>query len=151
MPKNPSDDALRELLARSRTIAVVGASSKPERPSLHVIEQLLHAGYNVIPVNPNEKSVLGQRAYPSLAEVPEPVDIVDVFRPASETPALADDAVRIGAKTLWLQLGIWSNEAAARAQNAGLTVVMNKCIGATVGILGVHAAPALDEPSESAR
>jgi predicted CoA-binding protein len=147
--KNPSDDALRDLLARSRTIAVVGASPKPERPSLHVIEQLLDAGYHVIPVNPNETLVLGQRSYPSLADVPEPVDIVDVFRPASETPAIADEAVRIGAKALWLQLGIWNNEAAARAAAAGLTVVMNRCIGATVGILGVHAAPPLDETSES--
>jgi predicted CoA-binding protein len=138
MHKNPSDDELRELLTRSRTIAVVGASSRPDRPSSGVMKILLDAGFRVIPVTPRETEVLGQRAFGSLADVPEPVDIVDVFRRAPETPQIADDAVRIGAKALWLQLGIWSEEAAARATAGGLIVVMNRCVGQTVAQLGVR-------------
>jgi predicted CoA-binding protein len=138
--KNPSDPTLREMLMRARTVAVVGASSKADRPSLHVMQILMDAGYRVIPVTPVEAEVLGQRAVASLADVPVPLDIVDVFRRASETPAIADQAVAVGAKVLWLQLGIWSNEAAARAEAGGLTVVMNRCIGQTVLRLGVRAA-----------
>jgi predicted CoA-binding protein len=129
---NPSDEALRELLTSARTIAVVGASSKPDRPSYGIMQILLRAGFHVIPVSPRETEVLGQRAYPSLGEVPERVDIVDVFRRAEDTPAVADEAVRIGARALWLQLGIVSEEAAARASAGGLTVVLDRCIGQTV-------------------
>jgi len=129
---NPSDDDIRRLLSTSRTIAMVGASSKPDRPSHGVMKTLLHAGYNVIPVTPRETEVLGQRAYASLRDVPQKVDIVDVFRRAEETPAIADDAVAIGARALWLQLGISSEEAAQCASVGGLIVVMDKCIGVTV-------------------
>jgi hypothetical protein len=95
------------------------------------MKQLLAAGYRVIPVNPNEQQILRQRAVSSLAEITEPVDIVDVFRKADDTPAIADDAVKIGAKALWLQLGIANEQAASRALASGLAVVMDTCIGAT--------------------
>src|SRR5688572_33227044 len=104
--QNPSDDELRELLTSARTIAVVGASSKPDRPSNEIMQILLAAGFDVIPVTPNEDEVLGQRAYPSLSDVPGRIDIVDVFRRADAAPAIAREAVAVGSGTLWLQLGI---------------------------------------------
>jgi predicted CoA-binding protein len=128
----PSDDELRAILGAARTIAVVGASSKPDRPSHGIMKILISAGYRVIPVTPREESVLGRKTYASLADVPEPIDIVDVFRRAEDTPDVADDAVKAGAKVLWLQLGIVSDEAAARATAGGLKVVMDTCIGQTV-------------------
>ena len=127
---NPSSDDLRTLLTNATTIAVVGASSKPERPSHGIMQELLWAGYRVIPVNPGETEVLGQKAYASLDAVPVHVDIVDVFRREEETPTIADQAVKIGAKALWLQSGVSNEEAAARASRGGLTVVMDACIGA---------------------
>ena len=91
--------------------------------------KLLKVGYRVIPVNPNETEILGQKAYPSLSDVPVPIDIVDVFRRAEYTPAVADEAVKVHAKTLWLQQGVTNEDAAARAEAGGLTVVMDACIG----------------------
>jgi len=126
--QNPKTEVIRALLEQARTIAVVGASSKADRPSHRVMKVLLHAGYRVIPVNPNETSVLGQKCYASLRDIPERVDIVDVFRQPQHTPEIADDAVAIGAKALWLQLGVVNEDAAARAKAGGLTVVMNACI-----------------------
>jgi len=134
---NPPDDAIRRLLTDARTIALVGASSKPDRPSHGIMRMLLGAGYHVIPVTPRESEVLGQRAYATLAEIPEPVDIVNVFRRAEHTPPIAADAVRIGAKALWLQLGIAHDEAAAIAAKAGLTVVMDSCIAVVHTLLRV--------------
>jgi len=128
---NPPDDTLRQLLADARTIAMVGASSDRNKPSHHIFRQLQLAGYHVIPVNPRETEVFGEKAYPTLEAVPDRVDIVDVFRRSEDTPAIADSAIAIGAKALWLQLGISNDEAAARATAAGLTVVMDRCIGAT--------------------
>jgi redox-sensitive bicupin YhaK (pirin superfamily)/predicted CoA-binding protein len=127
----PTDDEMRALLMDARTIAMVGASNNPERPSHGIMKILLDAGYRVIPVNPKEATVLGQPAVPSLSAIAEPVDIVDVFRKPEDTPAIADEAVAIGAKALWLQLGVTSDDAAARAQAGGLQVVMDRCIGAT--------------------
>ena len=118
---------------------MVGASSNPDRPSNGIMALLLDAGYRVIPVNPKETEVLGQRAYASLADVPEKVDVVDVFRKADETPAIADEAVAVGAGALWLQLGISSDDAARRAGEAGLTVVMDRCLGETVREMGIRA------------
>jgi uncharacterized protein len=137
MHTNPSDDELRALLTSAGTIAMVGASSDPEKASHGIMRKLLRVGYRVIPVNPKETEVLGQKAYPTLDAVPEPVDIVDVFRRAEDTPPIADQAVRIGARALWLQSGIISEEAASRAAAGGLTVVMDACIGATHALLGV--------------
>jgi len=105
------------------------------------MQKLLHAGYHVVPVNPKETEILGQRSYPSLIDVPEPIDIVDVFRRAEDTPAIADDAVTIGAKALWLQTGIASEDAAARAKAGGLMVVMDTCIGATHSLLRIAPKP----------
>jgi predicted CoA-binding protein len=136
---NPSDQELKELLTNATTIAIVGASSNPDKESYGIMRKLLGVGYHVIPVNPKETEILGQRSYPSLIDVPEPIDIVDVFRRPEDTPAIADDAVTIGANALWLQTGISSEDAAARAKAGGLMVVMDTCIGATHSLLRVPA------------
>jgi uncharacterized protein len=133
----PSDDDLRAILGAARTIAVVGASSNPERPSHEIMKVLIAAGFRVIPVTPRESTILGRKAYPSLSDVPQPIDIVDVFRRAEDTPPIADEAVTVGAKVLWLQLGIVSDDAAARARAGGLSVVMDTCIGQTVHRLNI--------------
>src|SRR5882724_1875472 len=134
---NPPDEVLRQLLSTASTIAMVGASSNPERAAYGIMRKLQHAGYRVIPVNPRETEILGERVYPSLAEVPGPIDIVDVFRRAEDTPAIADQAVTAGAKALWLQTGIANEEAADRAARGGLLVVMDACIGATHALLRI--------------
>jgi predicted CoA-binding protein len=135
--RNPSDQDLKQLLTNASTVAMVGASSKPDKPSYGIMRKLQSVGYRVIPINPRETEVLGEHAYPSLADVPEPIDIVDVFRRAEDTPSIADEAVKVGAKVLWLQTGVVSEEAAARAEAGGLTVVMDACIGSTHAILQV--------------
>lgn len=134
---NPPDAMIRQLLTDAKTVAVVGASSDPSRPSHGIFAQLLAFGYRVVPVNPGEKAVLGQVAYPSLAEVPFEVDIVDVFRRAELTLEVAEAAVAKGAKVLWLQSGIRNEAAAERAKAAGLVVVMDACIGVLHSILRV--------------
>ncbi len=139
--QNPSDQELKQLLTDATTIAIVGASSNPEKASYGIMQKLQKAGYRVIPVNPRETEILGERSYPSLVDVPERVDIVDVFRRAEDTPGIADEAVTIGAKALWLQTGIVSEDAAARARAGGLAVVMDACIGATHSLLRVPAKP----------
>jgi uncharacterized protein len=129
---NPTDDELGKILTAAKTIAMVGASNNPEKPSHRIFKEMLAAGYHVIPVNPRESSVLGEKAVASLAEIKEPVDIVDVFRRAEDTPPIADEAAQLpggGAKTLWLQAGISNDETAARARAHGMTIVMDKCIG----------------------
>src|SRR5690348_4954529 len=138
---NPSDDELRTLLTSSRRIAVVGASARPDRPSLGIIKVLIAAGFDVVPVTPMESSILGRPTYPSLGEVPGPIDIVDVFRRPADTPPIAEDAVKVHAKAFWLQEGIANDEAAFIAASGGLTVVMDACIGKTVHRLAVRAAP----------
>jgi predicted CoA-binding protein len=134
---NPSDQDLKRLLSEATVVAMVGASANPEKASHGIMRKLQQVGYRVIPVNPRETEVLGERAYPSLLDVPERVDIVDVFRRAEDTPPIAEDAVKIGAKALWLQSGISNEEAAERAKAGGLTVVMDACIGATHAMLQV--------------
>lgn len=128
------------MLEAARTIAVVGASSKPDRPSYGVFARLQRAGYRVIPVNPHETEVHGERAVPTLADVPVPIDIVDVFRRPEETPPVAEDAVRVKAKVLWLQLGIVNEQAEAIARRGGLTVVMDACLAVVVGRLRIQVA-----------
>ncbi len=122
--------SLRSILETARTIAVVGLSSKPDRPSNEVAGYLQRHGYRIVPVNPNETEVLGERAYPSLRDVASDIaiDVVDVFRRPALTPAVAEDAVSVGAKVLWLQLGIVNDEAARIARAAGLAVVMDLCM-----------------------
>ncbi len=139
--QNPSDQVLKQLLTEATTIAMVGASSNPEKASHGIMRKLQKAGYRVIPVNPRESEILGERSYPSLVDVPERIDIVDVFRRAEDTPGIADEAVTIGAKALWLQSSIASEEAAANATKGGLTVVMDACIGAMHSLLQVPAKP----------
>jgi uncharacterized protein len=119
---------IREILTEAKTIAVVGLSSKPDRPSYGIAKALQQYGYLVIPVNPVEQEVLGEKAYASLKEIPERVDVVNVFRRAEQTPPIAQEAVEIGAKALWLQSGIESEEAAEIASSGGLDVVMDRCI-----------------------
>ena len=120
----------KAVLQRSSTVAVVGASTDPRKPSNHVPRQLQEAGFVVIPVHPDAHAILGTQAYASLADVPVPIDVVQVFRPAEEAPAIAREAVAVGAKTLWLQLGIRSREARAIAEAAGLGFVEDRCMGA---------------------
>ena len=134
------DTELKSLLDSSRTVAIVGLSTDPEKTSSKIAEILIDAGYDVIPVHPKATEILGRTAYPSLADIPVPVDIVDVFRPADEAEGIARQAVAIGAKTLWLQLGIASAEARALAEEAGLRYVEDTCIGATTKRLGNRAA-----------
>ena len=150
--ENPDDDSLRALLESARTIAMVGASSNPDRPAHGIMKILLAAGFDVIPVNPGESDVLGRRAYPSLADVPVPVDIVDVFRRPDAAPEIAREAAAIGSRALWLQTGVVSPEAARIAADAGLIVVMDLCIGQTVKRLGIRRSAkqeTLDEVAEA--
>lgn len=133
--KNPSDEVIRDLLVQAETIAVVGASSKPARSSHGIMRRLLSLGYRVVPVTPNETEVLGQRAYPSVRDVPFPIDIVDVFRRSDAVQPIADDAVAAGAKVLWLQQGVINEDAAARASAGGLIVVMDSCIAVAHSML----------------
>jgi len=123
-----SSDVMGRILRAAKTIAVVGLSSNPMRASHGVAEYLKNAGYRIIPVNPNETEVLGEKAYARLEDIPESVDIVDVFRRAEEVAAVAESAVRIGAKVLWMQLGIENAEAAEKARAAGLVVVEDSCL-----------------------
>lgn len=116
-----------EILSESKTIAVVGLSDEPEKPSYGVASYLQRHGYKIIPVNPNFTTVLGETCYPSLQDIPEAVDIVDVFRRPEAVVPIAEAAVAIGAKVFWLQVGIVSEEAAAIARRGGLDVVMDQC------------------------
>lgn len=130
-PYHPDDEELRRVLDDSKTIAIVGLSGKPERASHGVASYLKEHGYRIIPVNPNEEQILGERSYDSLGEIPEPVDVVDVFRRAEDTPPIAKEAAEIGAKVLWLQEDIVSDEARQIAEGEGLDVVMGICIKKT--------------------
>src|SRR5688572_27055490 len=122
--RNPSDADIKRLLEESLTIALVGASSRPDRPSHGVMKRLLDWGYRVIPVNPNEAEVWGQKSFASLEQIPVKVDVVDVFRRPEFTPEIADEAVKMGARALWLQLGVVNEQAAERAKAGGLTMIM---------------------------
>jgi predicted CoA-binding protein len=137
MHTNPSDEQLRQLLVDADIIAMVGASSDPEKPSHGIMRKLQQVGYRVIPVNPRETEVLGEKAYGALEEIPDPVDIVDVFRKPEDTPPIADQAVRVGAKAIWLQVGISNDETAARAEAGGLLAVMDTCIAVTHTLLRI--------------
>jgi uncharacterized protein len=127
-PATIAGDPASELLKRSRTIAVVGLSSRRHRPSYGVAEYLQSVGYRVIPVNPRETEVLGEQSYARLEDIPEPVDIVDVFRRSEFVPEVVRSAIRIGARGVWMQEGVIHPEAAEAARRAGLVVMMNACI-----------------------
>lgn len=119
---------VQDLLRTSRVIAVVGLSSKRWRPSYGVSEYMQRQGYRIIPVNPRETEVLGEKAYPDLDSVPEPVDIVNIFRRSEFVPEIVEAAIRKGARAVWMQEGVVHEEAARRAAEAGLVVVMDRCI-----------------------
>ena len=122
------NDAIGQLLSRARTIAVVGLSSDPMRPSFGVSQYMQRKGYRIIPVNPNESTVLGEKAYGTLSEIPEKVDLVDVFRRPEFVPEIVDEAIRLKVPSVWLQEGVIHNAAAQKARDAGITVVMDRCI-----------------------
>jgi predicted CoA-binding protein len=119
---------IAEILGKARTIAVVGLSARRFRPSYGVAEYLQHAGYRIVPINPNIAEVLGEKSYASLDDVPEPVDIVDIFRRSEHVPEIVEAAIRKGAKTIWMQEGVIHEDAARRAESAGLAVIMDRCI-----------------------
>ena len=120
-------DLIDDLLTRSRTIAVVGLSPDPSRDSHRVARYLKSVGYRVVPVNPTVHEVLGEKSYPDLKAVPEPVDMVDIFRRSEDVPPVVEQAIQIGAKYVWMQDGIVNGSAAAKARAAGIAVVMNSC------------------------
>jgi uncharacterized protein len=147
---NPPDAIIRQILEDAKTIAVVGASADPSRPSHGIFAQLLEYGYRVVPVNPNEQSVLGQDCFPTLADVPFEIDIVNVFRRPEHTLEVAEAAVSVGAKLLWLQSGIYNEAAAACAKAAGLVVVMDACIKVLHSLLRVgHHPPITPHPVQN--
>ena len=121
-------DAIGEILKTYKTIAVVGLSANPERPSYGVTEYMKRAGYRIIPVNPNEREVLGEKSYARLEDVPEKIEIVDIFRRPEDVPPVVESAIRTGAKVIWMQLGIENAEAAETARAAGLTVIEDACM-----------------------
>ena len=123
-----ASDQIGELLSRVKTIAVVGLSSDPMRPSFGVSQYMQRKGYRIIPVNPNESTILGEKAYASLSEVPEKIDLVDVFRRPEFVPEIVEEVIRLKVPAVWLQEGVIHQAAAKRARDAGLTVVMDRCI-----------------------
>jgi predicted CoA-binding protein len=133
--ENPSREAMKELLQDTTTIAVVGLSDNPERTSYMVSEAMQAKGYRIIPVNPNAGVILGEKSYASLKDIPEKVDMVNVFRRSEHTPPIAEEAVAIGAKAIWLQLGVYNDETAEIAARGGLQVVMDRCIKVEDSIL----------------
>ncbi|WP_194761477.1 CoA-binding protein [Pantoea ananatis] len=134
-----NDQTIRDVLTRTKRIALVGASDRPERPSYGVMKYLLDQGYEVIPVSPklSGQTLLGQTAYGSLAEVPGKIDMVDVFRNSEAAWGVAQEAIAVGADTLWLQLGVINEQAAVLAQDAGMTVVMDRCPKIEIPRLGM--------------
>src|SRR3984885_11170898 len=133
-----SDQQIRRILSTVRTIAMVGASTNWNRPSYFVMKYLQGKGYRVIPVNPSAagQELQGELVYASLRDVPEPIDMVDIFRPSNAVPPIVEDAIAIGAKVVWMQLGIRNDAAAERAEAAGLEVIMNRCPKIEFGRLG---------------
>jgi predicted CoA-binding protein len=126
--KSTADDPIVEILKSSKTIAIVGLSSRKFRPSYGVAEYLKSAGYRIIPVNPQEPEVLGEKSYARLEDIPEKIDIVDIFRRSGFVLEIVDSAIRIGARAVWMQEGVVNPEAAEKAQRAGLFVMMDHCI-----------------------
>ncbi|MDD9270133.1 CoA-binding protein [Paenibacillus sp. GCM10023248] len=133
--ENPSREHIKELLANAGNIAVVGLSDKPDRTSYMVAAAMQSRGYRIIPVNPNATEILGEKCYASLSDIPEPVDIVNVFRRADQVVPIAEEAVKIKAKVFWLQLDIVNEEAGLIASEAGLEVIMDRCIKVEDAIL----------------
>ncbi|WP_374479124.1 CoA-binding protein [Zoogloea sp.] len=125
---NPPPDQIRSLLQEVKTIAVVGLSPRPDRPSYRVARGMQGFGYRIVPVRPAVAEVLGEKAYPNLSDIPHPVDLVDVFRSADQIDPIVDECIALGIKRLWLQDGVINEQAAERARSAGITVVMDRCV-----------------------
>ena len=126
--QNPSDEEVRALLLRIKNIAVLGLSPKPDRPSHGVAQVMQNAGYRIIPVHPGATEILGEKAYADLSSVPDTIDLLDVFRKAEDIGPVVDEAIRLKLPAIWIQLGIVNEEAARRAQEAGIFVVMDRCL-----------------------
>jgi len=126
-----SDKTMKDILLGTKTIASVGLSSNAEKESYWIVSYLKEQGYRVIPVNPTATEILGEKAYPDLGSVPEKIDVVQVFRRSEDVPPIVDDAIRVGAKVVWMQEGIVNQDAAQKARQAGLQVVMDACMRAT--------------------
>src|SRR5690349_10264640 len=141
MMEDSEREQLLRIYAQTRTIAVVGASADESKAAHQVPRYLQSQGYRIVPVNPRGGELFGEPVFRSLAEIDMPVDVVEVFRPAQEAPEIARQAIAIGAKILWLQAGIISDEASRIAEATGLTVVMNRCMGATHELLGLGPGP----------
>jgi predicted CoA-binding protein len=144
-------EKLLRIYAETKTIAVVGASADETKAAHEIPRYLQSQGYRIIPVNPRGGEILGEPVFRTLTDIDVPVDVVDVFRPAQEAPAIARQAIAIGAKVLWLQIGIESEEARQLAEAAGLTVIMNRCMGETHGELGLGPGPARPDPTPTPR
>jgi predicted CoA-binding protein len=125
--QNPPDQTIRQLLSTPHTIAVVGCSPDPRRDSHRVARLLQSKGHRIIPVNPGHQEILGERCYGSLRDIPEPIDMVDIFRRSEYVAPLVDEAIEVGAKIIWMQLGVIDERAAEKARRAGLTVIMDRC------------------------
>ncbi|MEM7009562.1 MAG: CoA-binding protein [Thermodesulfobacteriota bacterium] len=125
---NPTTDDIKRILTENKVIAVVGLSPKWNRPSHFAAKYMKDHGYKIIPVNPGYDQILGEKSYKSLLDIPEPVDIVDIFRRSKDVPPIVDDAIKIGAKVVWMQLTVVHEEAAQKARDAGLEVVMDRCV-----------------------
>jgi predicted CoA-binding protein len=130
-----NDQVMKEILLSAKTIASVGLSSSNEKDSYHIVAYLQEQGYRIIPVNPTAKEILGEVAYPSLSAIPDKVDVVQVFRKPEDVPPVVDEAIKIGAKVVWMQVGIVNEEAAVKARAAGLQVVMDACMRVTHQVL----------------
>ena len=124
----PTPDKIRAILQNHRVVAVVGLSPKPERPSFKVARYLQEHGYRIIPVNPGQKVILGEKCYPRLSDIPFPVEVVDIFRNVEAIPAIVDEAIATGARVVWMQQGLAEPAAARKAREAGLEVVMDRCM-----------------------
>ena len=125
---NPLDDEIKNILETNKTVAIVGLSNKSERDSYKVAKYLKEHGYRIIPVNPAVSEILEEKSYPDLLSIPEPVDVVDIFRNVEAIPGIVDEAIKIKAKVVWMQLGLAHNESAQKAMDAGLKVVQSKCM-----------------------
>jgi predicted CoA-binding protein len=132
-----TDEGIRDLLASTKTIALVGASPNPERASHAVMRYMIDRGYKVYPVNPMEKEILGMKVYPSIKDIGEPIDMVDIFRRSEDAGPICDEAIAVGAKSIWMQLAIINEEGCKRAEAAGLKVVMDRCPAIDMPRLGM--------------
>jgi predicted CoA-binding protein len=125
--QNPPDATIKEVLSTPQTVAVIGCSPNPDRDSHRIAKLLKARGHRIIPVNPGHREILGEACYASLRDIPEPVDMVDIFRRSEHVAPIIDEAIETGAKIVWMQLGVIDEQAATKAQGAGLTVIMDRC------------------------